>query len=167
MNCMGNPNGTSTRTVEISRSLVAGATGYPGGFVVRELKRRGYFVRALARAPEKLECLRESVDEVVRGDVTRPESLDSVCEGIDVGGPQTMRWREVAALAFKAVEKPVRISRIPGWLMWCVVGLLRFFSRHQGELLAFSTTMATTDVVAPATGSHTLGAYYRAMGGNP
>ena len=37
------------------RVLVAGATGYLGKFVVREFKKRGYFVRALARSPGKLD----------------------------------------------------------------------------------------------------------------
>jgi uncharacterized protein YbjT (DUF2867 family) len=32
------------------RILLAGATGYLGGFVLRELKGRGQFVRALARS---------------------------------------------------------------------------------------------------------------------
>ena len=34
----------------MQRVFVAGATGYLGGFVVRELKDRGYFVRALVRS---------------------------------------------------------------------------------------------------------------------
>ncbi|MCP4663366.1 MAG: SDR family NAD(P)-dependent oxidoreductase, partial [bacterium] len=50
-------------------------------------------------------------------------------------------------------------------LMWSVVRLVRLFNRHQGELLAFFTTMATTDVVAPTTGTHTLEAHYRSLGG--
>lgn len=34
----------------MQRVLVAGATGYLGGFVVRELAKRGYRVRALVRS---------------------------------------------------------------------------------------------------------------------
>jgi short subunit dehydrogenase-like uncharacterized protein len=40
----------------------------------------------------------------------------------------------------------------------------REFNRHQGELLAFFTTMATTDVVAPSTGTHTLEAHFQELG---
>ena len=54
---------------------VAGATGYLGGFVVRELKARGHFVRALARSPRKLDSLQDSLDEIAEAEVTRPESL--------------------------------------------------------------------------------------------
>ena len=272
----------------MKRVLVAGSTGYLGGFVCRELKARGHFVRALARSPEKLAPLREFLDEIVEAEVIRPETLKHVCDGVDVvfssvgitrqkdgltfrdvdyqgnrnlldaalragvqkfvyvsavngthlrhldivdaheafvdeleasglahtvvrptgyfsdmsellemarkgrvwligsgtnrvnpihgadlavvcadafesddteiavGGPQVMTWREVAQLAFEVLDQPARVTCIPVWLMWPVVRLVRLFNRHQGELLAFFTAMATTDVVAPPTGTRTL-----------
>ena len=280
----------------MQRVLVAGATGYLGGFVVQELKARGYFVRALARSPEKLDPLRGSLDEIVEAEVTRPETLEHVCQGIDVvfssvgitrqkgkltfrdvdyqgnknllevalragvekfvyvsvldgprlrhldivdaheafahelktagigyavlrptgyfsdmgevfemarkgrvwligsgenrvnpihgadlaeacanaiegeeteidvGGPQIMTWNDMAKLAFKVQGLPAKVTRLPGWLMWSVVRLVRLFNRHQGELLAFFTTMATTDVVAPSMGEHSLEEHYRSLG---
>ncbi|MGD8414698.1 MAG: SDR family oxidoreductase [Candidatus Latescibacterota bacterium] len=278
------------------RVLVAGATGYLGGFVVGEFKSRGYFVRALARSPEKLERLSKSPDEVAVAEVTQPGSLDNVCDGmdvvfssigitrqkdgltfrdvdyrgnknlldaarqagvrkfvyvsafngrklrhldiiaahedfvdelkgsdmdytvvrptgyfsdmgelfdmarkgrvwligtgknrvnpihgadlavscvdaaegdeteIDVGGPETLTWEEVAGLAFEVVGRPPKITRVPVWLVWPAVKLVRLFNRHQGELLAFFTTMATTDVVAPPAGTHEIEAYFRSLG---
>jgi uncharacterized protein YbjT (DUF2867 family) len=38
----------------------------------------------LARSPEKLDHLRDSVDEIVGGEVTRPETLEHVCDDIDI-----------------------------------------------------------------------------------
>ncbi len=281
----------------MKRVLVAGATGYLGGFVAQAVKARGHFVRALVRSPKKLDHLWDSTDEIIQGEVTRPETLEHVCDGIDVvfssigitrqrdgltfrdvdfqgnknllevacragvrkfvyvsafngpnlrhldigaahedfvdelkapgidyavlrptgyfsdmgevfrmarrgrvwligsgknrvnpihgadlaircvdaidgdqreidvGGPETMTWDELAALTFEILGKPVRISHVPEWLMWLVVRLTRLFNHHQGELLAFFTTMSTTDVVAPATGTHTLKAHYRSLGG--
>ncbi len=281
----------------MSRLLVAGSTGYLGGFVCHELASRGHFVRALARSAAKLDPLRESLDEIVEAEVTRPETLTGICEGIDavfssigitrqrdgltfrdvdyqgnknllevalaagvarfvyvsafhgrelrhldivdaheafvdelaasgidyavlrptayfsdmgeviqmarkgrvwligsgearvnpidgadlavacadalegdvtelaVGGPQTLTWNEVAALAFDVLGAPALVTHIPGALMWAAVRLIRLFNRHQGELLAFFTTMATTDVVAPPTGTRTLAAHYRGLGG--
>lgn len=280
----------------MKRILVAGATGYLGGFVAREFKARGWFVRALARTPEKLDRLTDSVDEIVQGQVTRPETLERVCDGmdvvfssvgitrqkdgltfrdvdyqgnlnlleaalragvgkfiyvsvfngpqllhldivraheefverleasgidyvvvrptgyfsdmgellemarkgrvyligdgrnrvnpihgadlavscvdavelcyaeVDVGGPQIMTWTEMAELAFEACRRPSRITRIPGWLMGLVVRVVRLFNRHQGELMAFFATMATSEVVAPPVGSHTLGDHYHSPG---
>jgi uncharacterized protein YbjT (DUF2867 family) len=279
----------------MSRVLVAGATGYLGGFVCRELKSRGHVVRALVRTPHKLDELWGSTDEIVRGEVTRPETLAGLCDGIDVvfssvgitrqkdglsfrevdyqgnlnllreaqrarvrrfvyvsafngrelrhleivdaheafveelersgvehavlrptgyfsdmgeilamarkgrvwligdgscrvnpihgadlaaacadaveggpaeidvGGPETLSWNEAAVLAFAVLGQPARISHVPERLMWAAVRLVRLVSRHQGELLAFFTTMATRDVVAPATGTHALEAHFRKL----
>lgn len=72
--------------------LVAGATGYLGRYVAQEFKRRGYWVRVLARAPEKLQsagpymepAIDQLYDELFVGEVTRPEALKGVCDGIDI-----------------------------------------------------------------------------------
>lgn len=64
--------------------LVAGATGYLGRFVAQEFKRQGHFVRALARSPEKLDRLDPSPDEIVQCEITRPRTLEHVCNEIDV-----------------------------------------------------------------------------------
>ena len=65
--------------------LVTGATGYIGGRLVPELLRRGHQVRAMARKPAKLDRAdwRDQV-EVVRGDLTEPESLTAAFQGMDV-----------------------------------------------------------------------------------
>lgn len=277
----------------MKRILVAGSSGYLGRFVCQELKARGHFVRALARSPEKLAPIRDCVDEVVEAQVTRPDTLEHICDGIDVlfssvgitrqrdgltfrdvdyqgnknllevalqagvqkfvyvsvfngaqlrhrdivdaheafiedleasglahtvvrptgyfsdmselfemarkgrvwligsgtnrmnpihgadlavicanaiesaeteiavGGPQVMIWREVAQLAFEVLDQPARITCIPVWLMRLAVRFVRLFNRHQGELLAFFTTMATTDVVAPETGTRTVKEHFK------
>src|SRR5579883_957802 len=66
------------------RILVAGATGYLGRHVVREFKEQGHFVRILARRPEKLVEIQKWADETCIGDVTKPSTLQSVCNGIDI-----------------------------------------------------------------------------------
>jgi uncharacterized protein YbjT (DUF2867 family) len=68
----------------MNKVLVAGATGYLGRHLVKELKRHGYQVRALARNLNKLGDLSNVIDEMFEGEVTRPETLDSICDGIDV-----------------------------------------------------------------------------------
>ena len=74
----------------MQRVLVAGSTGYLGKFVVREFKDRGYWVRTLARNPRKLEqtgpflepAVIDKVDEVFVGEVTKPETLQGLCDDI-------------------------------------------------------------------------------------
>jgi len=76
----------------MKKILVAGATGYLGKYVVAEFKRRGYWVRALARNPEKLHrkgsylepAIGDIVDDVFIGEVTKPETVHGVCDGIDI-----------------------------------------------------------------------------------
>jgi uncharacterized protein YbjT (DUF2867 family) len=63
--------------------LVAGATGYLGRRIVRELKDRGHHVRALARDSARLEPVRDAVDEVLTADATDPLALAGCCDGVD------------------------------------------------------------------------------------
>lgn len=78
--------------MEKEKVLVAGASGYLGRYAVHEFKKRGYFVRALVRNPEKagkegpnLEpSITNVADEIVTGDATKPETLKDVCKNIDV-----------------------------------------------------------------------------------
>jgi uncharacterized protein YbjT (DUF2867 family) len=81
--------------------LVAGATGYLGKHVVHELKRQGHRVRALVRNREQLwkrgpflePAVGPEVDEIVMADLSRPETLQGVCQNIEyviscVGSPR-------------------------------------------------------------------------------
>lgn len=65
--------------------LVAGATGYLGGYVVQELHNRDlYRIKALARSKAKGEELEEVVTEVVVGDACDQKSLIGCLDGVDV-----------------------------------------------------------------------------------
>ena len=54
------------------RVLIAGATGYLGRFMARELKSRGYWVRALARDTRKIEPVRQYIDDLFVGKAFYP-----------------------------------------------------------------------------------------------
>ena len=76
----------------MKKVMVAGATGYLGRFVVQEFHSHGYWVRALARNPKKLEQtgpylepeVANKTNEVFVGQVTVPETLNGLCDGIDI-----------------------------------------------------------------------------------
>ena len=68
----------------MKKVLVAGATGYLGQYVVREFKKQGYWVRALARNADKLECLSDHIDDIVIGAVTDAKSIREICQDIDI-----------------------------------------------------------------------------------
>lgn len=64
--------------------VVAGATGYLGGEVVRALHDAGHRVRALARTEKGLERIRDRCDEIFIGEATRRSTLRGLCDGADV-----------------------------------------------------------------------------------
>lgn len=88
----------------MKKVLVAGATGYLGQFVVRALKEKGHWVRALGRSAEKLAPLEEYADELFIGEVTDPESLAGVCDGIDVVFSSVGITRQKDGLTYKDVD---------------------------------------------------------------
>ncbi len=70
-----NPNSTP-------RILLAGATGYIGGRLLKALESAGYQVRCLARHPEFLRSKVAPQTEVVAGDVLDPSTLAVALQGI-------------------------------------------------------------------------------------
>ena len=65
------------------KALVTGGTGFVGGAIVRELRRRGHHVRVLARPTSKTAALEAQGVEIVRGDILDRESLRRALEGCD------------------------------------------------------------------------------------
>ncbi len=287
----------------MKKVLIAGSTGYLGKHVVKEFKKRGYFVRALARNPQKLKetgpflepAVIEQVDEIFIGDVTKPETLKEICNGIDivfssvgitrqkgkltfrdvdyqgnknildiaaqksvekfifvsifnahlfrnieivkcredfvrelknsginyavirptgyfsdiseflrmaksgrvyligsgknkinpihgadlakicvdtvandkneisVGGPNTYTTEEIAEIAFSVLGKKPKITRTPAWLVNFGVKIIRPFNKQKSDLIEFIVTTQQNDMVAPATGGHTLRSYFEKL----
>ncbi|NNK95443.1 MAG: SDR family oxidoreductase [Desulfobacterales bacterium] len=277
----------------MKKILIAGATGYLGKFVVRELNNRGFFIRALSRNPERLDDIREEIDEYHIGQITRPDTLEGICDGMDVvfssigitkqkdkltfkdvdyqgnqnllneakkagvkkfiyvsllngpklchldivkahedfvkdlkssgidyavirptgyfsdmeeflsmarkgrvfligtgdnrvnpihgvdlavscadavdkskheinvGGPEVMTWKQIATLALETLNQPIKITRVPLWVMNFTQFAIRIFSPHKAGLLAFFITMSTQDMVGQTTGTHTLKAHFK------
>lgn len=66
------------------RIVVAGATGYLGSHVARALKTDGHFIRALVRDENRLGPAGDAFDEVFEGQVTEPETLRGLADGMDI-----------------------------------------------------------------------------------
>jgi len=64
------------------RILVAGATGYLGHFLVKELKKRGFWVRVLIRKEAQKKWF-SNVDDVFIGEITKPQTLNGITQNID------------------------------------------------------------------------------------
>ena len=88
----------------MKKILVAGATGYLGQFVVKALKAKGYWVRALGRSAANLAPVEEYADELIIGEVTDPDSLDGTCDGIDVVFSSVGITRQKDGLTYEDVD---------------------------------------------------------------
>jgi len=64
--------------------LLAGATGYLGGFILKELHKQGYNVRVIARNPTKLKLKNSEKVEVIKAEITKPNSIKNCCDDIDI-----------------------------------------------------------------------------------
>src|SRR5438552_13887887 len=90
----------------MNRILIIGATGRLGRQVLSQLPATGVRVRTLTRNPQTA-SLPPHV-EVVRGDLTRPETLDECLDGIDA---VFLVWTAPRAAVTPALERIVRRAK--------------------------------------------------------
>lgn len=82
---------------------------------------------------------------------------------IEVGGPQILTRRQMAELAFQAIERRPRVLPVPALLMRLAAALVGLFDRRRGELFAFVARVSTTDCVAPQRGRRRLGEFFEGL----
>jgi nucleoside-diphosphate-sugar epimerase len=63
--------------------LITGATGFIGPHLIKKLTGEGHFCRCLVRNSSQTDFLKAVGVELVEGDITRPESLKGIADGID------------------------------------------------------------------------------------
>jgi uncharacterized protein YbjT (DUF2867 family) len=88
--------------------------------------------------------------------VAAPESIE-----VDAGGPEVLTRRTMSELAFAAIDRTPRFVSTPPWLVGPMSALAYPFAPRIAELLQFAVAMYTNDVIAPAVGTRTLGAYFQ------
>jgi UDP-glucose 4-epimerase len=59
---------------------LTGATGFIGQYLLREMPKRGYRIRALLRRPAATPV---DVSSAVIGDLTRPQNMSAALAGVD------------------------------------------------------------------------------------
>ena len=67
----------------MNRVLLAGATGYLGGHIAKELIKKSYPVRALARNSVKLKQKNFGLVEIIQAEITQPDSIKGCCKDIE------------------------------------------------------------------------------------
>lgn len=98
---------------QLKSVLIAGATGYLGKFAVRAFKQQGYYVRVLTRSKERLfkpgpftapALTEEDMDDVFVGELTNPETLTGMLDGIDMVFSSVGISRQRDGLTFEQVD---------------------------------------------------------------
>ena len=90
------------------------------------------------------------------------DALETRERQLDVGGPEVFTYREIAELAFVALDKPSKITCLPKKLVAVAVGALRWVVpvKAYGPI-QFLATVMTMDVVAETYGQRRLVDHFR------
>ncbi len=85
------------------------------------------------------------------------DAIEKSDQEIVVGGPQTLTQNQIAATAFKILNKKPKITYIPNWVRIIILNGVKAFtgSKVYGPMEFFLTVMAM-DMIAPEYGEHTL-----------
>lgn len=98
---------------KLNRVLVAGATGYLGKFAVKAFKEQGYYVRVLTRDEKRLHetgpftapaLSKDNYDDVFVGEISKPETLVGMLDGIDLVFSSVGISRQRDGLTFEQVD---------------------------------------------------------------
>lgn len=89
------------------------------------------------------------------------DAISSNEKEIAVGGPDNLSQNQLATLALKAWNKPVKITHLPDWIRTMTIRFLRTFtsSKTYGPIEFFLTLMAD-DQLAPNYGKHHLEIFF-------
>jgi len=68
----------------MKKVLLAGATGYLGSYIAKELQERAFTIRAIARNTERLKEKSIETNEIVEAELTKPETIEGCCKKIDI-----------------------------------------------------------------------------------
>jgi len=68
---------------QMNNIFVAGATGYLGKYITKELSAQGYYTKVLVRNPEKFNRFQIQVDGIIQAEVTNKSTLQDCCKNID------------------------------------------------------------------------------------
>lgn len=81
----------------------------------------------------------------------------------EAGGPDILSWNEIADAAFRALEKPPRVTRLPLGLVSFFLFFVQAFSRRSYDVGQFLCRGASSDMVGPCSGERHLRDFYQEL----
>lgn len=94
----------------MNRVLVAGATGYLGNYIVKNLVKREINTTVLVRNPEKFAGYGIAVDRVIEAEVTDSSTLTGCCDGIDMVVSSVGITRQSDGLSYMQVDYEANVN---------------------------------------------------------
>ena len=79
------------------------------------------------------------------------------------GGPDVFTRAEIVELAFRAVGRPPRLTRVPSAVFRAAAAVMKPFNRRMAALLAFGAAVGQVDCVAPPYGTRHLETNFRSF----
>lgn len=68
----------------MKKVLLAGVTSYSGSYIAKELQKRAFTIRIIARNTERLKEKSIKTNEIVEAELTQPETIKGCCKKIEV-----------------------------------------------------------------------------------
>ena len=96
---------TNTQTI-----LLAGATGYLGNYIAKALVENQYNTKLIARSVQKLQALERKTVKIVKAEVTQPETLKGICEGVTTVISTVGITRQKEGLTYMDVDYQANIN---------------------------------------------------------
>ena len=96
--------------------------------------------------------------------IASADAVEAGTDTIDVGGPDTFTFDEIARLAFSALESKPRILHLPFFLADTALGIVKWVSSETTwGPFEFFLAASRADMEAPAFGTHHLADHFRAL----
>lgn len=90
--------------------LIAGSTGYLGQYLISEIESRDMTSFSVARNPNKLNGLGLRSEQIITAQVTQPDTLRGICEGIDVVISTIGITRQSDKLSYEDVDYQANVN---------------------------------------------------------
>jgi len=68
----------------MKKVLLAGVTGYLGGYIAKDLQKKNFIIRAIARNTVLLKDKNIELNEIFNAELTKPDTIKGCCKQIDV-----------------------------------------------------------------------------------
>ncbi|QDU32996.1 NmrA-like family protein [Poriferisphaera corsica] len=92
------------------------------------------------------------------------DNINSISKELPIGGPEILTQNEITNAAFAALNKPAHTRHIPIFVAKSLRFLMQTFTSTKTHgPIEFFLTVLTQNMIAPATGTHTLKSYFQKL----